>query len=164
MQSSNKFIGPLGLLIIILVVAVGGYYLYINSTDNRFARVPNTKPSSEIAVSGQFGKSTSVSKALPTQFPPNIPIETGNITENYKVAYNSAGLTQYTVSYTSSKTKTALWNTYNTYMKANNYVLNTKLTSQTKGTLSGTLASASLVVVISTTPTGSLVHLTYIVK
>jgi hypothetical protein len=161
--NSNKGLEILGALLIVLIIA-GGYYLSQVRNGGHLVQVPS-KASSQIAVTGQFGKTSSAtSKVLPTQFPANIPVETKNITENYKVAYNNTGLTQYTVSYTSAKTKTALWSVYNTYMKANGYDLNAKLTNQTKGTLSGTHANTSLVVVISSTSAGSLVHLTYIVK
>jgi hypothetical protein len=160
----NKNLELLGALLFLIIIIGAGYYFSKNTSSNQLVEIP-TKSSSQIAVSGQFGNSpVAVSKVLPTQFPANIPVETGNITENYKVAYTSTGLTQYTVSYTSSKMKAALWSIYNTYLGANKYVLNAKLTNQTKGTLSGTLGNTSLVVVISPSSSGSIVHLTYIVN
>lgn len=99
---------------------------------------------------------------LPVGFPADIPVESGAIEDSYKGQFSNVKATQYTVSYTSPKTKTDLLALYNKYMTDNGYTIQPQPTSQTILQTSGYKGNDSLSVVISSQKGISLVQISYV--
>lgn len=146
------------LIILAVVVIFGGYFWYTKAT---FKPAPvQTNPNVDqnpVKVEQAQGGMT---KSLIGGFPSNIPVEAANIFESYKADYTDHGVTQYTVSYRSDKTVSALWDTYNGFMTAEKYVISTS--DKSKGTLFGKKSDTSLLVTITTSGKQSVVKLNYI--
>lgn len=86
---------------------------------------------------------------LPAGFPRDIPVEEVNVTESYRAVYTENRAAQYTVSYTSNKSRDSLWDTYNSFMKGAGYAIETTGTSKSQGQLMGNKDNDTLSVIIS---------------
>jgi hypothetical protein len=106
--------------------------------------------------------STPTSK-LPAGFPSDIPVEAANITQSYSAVYADHGVTQYTVNYTSAKTKDALWAAYTSYVSAAGYALGAT-TNKSEGVLDATKGKNDLNVLITSHNSTSLVQITYLAR
>jgi hypothetical protein len=117
-----------------------------------------------LATSGGNSSASTTTSKLPPGFPAGIPVEQATLTESYKANYASNGVTQYSVAYTSAKTKDALWKIYTDYATSAGFTVSASA-NKAKGLFSATKANNQLSVVISTpTASGSFVQLTYIEK
>lgn len=135
----------IALVILVLVVAflAQGLYMHTWPFGNSGNTAQNNTPLSTEPV---FDKPTSTSKSkVPDGFPNDIPVESYNIVNAYKVNYESQGLTQFTISYTSSKTKDELFDLYYNYMNTANFAL-TANTSRKLGQVVGTRAGSTLTI------------------
>ena len=96
---------------------------------------------------------------LPAGFPTKIPVEIANITESYRALYANRGVTQYTVSFTSLKSRETLWNIYSDFMKSDGYKIDATATSKSAGQVSGDKDNDTLSIVISVRGGLSLVQI-----
>lgn len=161
-QGDHKEIRVILPALLVLLIIAAGYYWYINRTPS----APYTPPTSTTTPQQNTG-STSLSQIakpldIPNGFPTDIPVEKANLTEGYSINYKDYNVTQYTVAYTSSKTKDALWTTYNSYLITNGYKLNSLVTNKAQGVMDGTKNKDELNIVITTRGTGSYVQMTYV--
>jgi hypothetical protein len=99
---------------------------------------------------------------LPVGFPSDIPVEANNLTESFRAAYQSRGIVQYSVSYTSLKTRDSLWDAYSSYMNGAGYAVDKTGTSKSLGQISGTKNGDSLSVVLSNHGGLTLVQINYV--
>lgn len=148
-------------ILIVLVAVLGGWYLLAN--DER-GELPNNEEVSSIADTKEITvvntNLTETGSKLPAGFPESIPVEIANILESYRVVYNERGVTQYTVSYTSVKSRDSLWDAYNSYMKGNGFTVDTSISTKSGGQISGTnTAGDTLFVVLSVRSGSTLVQI-----
>ncbi|MBX4198871.1 hypothetical protein KW800_01180 [Candidatus Parcubacteria bacterium] len=97
--------------------------------------------------------------SLPVGFPSDIPVEVSNITESYRAAYQGKGLVQYTVSYTSEKSRESLWNSYSEFMNKSGYTIDKGSSSKSLGQIYGVKGIDSLSIIISVRGGLSLVQI-----
>ncbi|MBX4195881.1 hypothetical protein KW796_02950 [Candidatus Parcubacteria bacterium] len=148
------------LLVAFIVILVAWYFIAGNGSDRApdgTTSVTTKGEQGEVTVTNTDIAQNGVSR-LPVGFPKGIPVEVPNITESYRVAFNSRGITQYSVSYTSVKTKDALWDLYSAFMKSSGYDID-KGSSKSLGQISGTKNNDSLSIVISSNSSVSMVQL-----
>ena len=141
MQSTNRNIVIAG-VVVLAVIALGVILIGRGKTN-----VPSGKPASGVEVLRADLSPTSSSKLLPG-FPSSIPVEKENITDSYKADYTKHGVIQYTVNFTSSRTKDALWNEYVNFLKNNNYSVDPGVTSKAQGYIKGTKGNTEFNAVI----------------
>lgn len=147
----------LSIFVGVVVIIAGVWYFLMTRPITPVANLEPkilTEENVAVSVTKPDISASSVSK-LPAGFPTSIPVETANITESYRAVYNERGVTQYTVSYTSLKTRDALWDAYSSYMKGAGYTLDTGTTSKTSGNISGTNASNDTLSVILSSRSGT---------
>ena len=146
---------------VVVVIGVAWYFLMpvpaatpvkVKQVNSGVAEVEVTK--TDIAQNG-------ISK-LPVGFPKDIPVEVPNISESYRAVYASRGVTQYTVSYTSLKTREALWTTYSDFMNSAGYAVDKENSSKSLGQITGTKDNDTLSVVLSTHGGLSLAQLNFL--
>ena len=154
-------------ILIVGLVFLGGvwYFLMTRSMDTVSDLEPGTSMT-EVEKGIEVTK-TDITQAgiskLPTGFPSAIPVEAPNVTESYRTVYKERGVTQYTVSYTSLKSRDALWDIYNDYMRSANYTLDTSATSKSLGQISGTTANNdTLSIIISARSGFTLVQISFL--
>ncbi|MBX4189118.1 hypothetical protein KW785_00815 [Candidatus Parcubacteria bacterium] len=148
---------------LLIVLIVGGLYYWYGRTKTVVTPIQTTNTIRNIVtqtpvVSGQPAGS-------PTGFPSDIPVETANITQSYRVSYPDSPTARYTVSYTTNKTKDALWKIYTDYFKTAGYTIDTKVTDKTKGVFRATKGLDEIDIYM--TPQkggGELVQVTYLNK
>jgi hypothetical protein len=131
--------------------------------DSPVVEAPTGKPSADVSVTP--APSLDSGKALPEGFPKNIPVEVGNIVESYKVVYKTHdNVTQYTVSYTSNSSVSALWTKYSDFLREEGYTVDTTATDKKTGTISGTKSQSTLAAVVSSHDNVSLVQLSLLYR
>jgi hypothetical protein len=150
MSPSIKFLS----FLVVIVIALGaGWYVVSQRQPDIDGPVTeevvtdeNTKEIDGVLVT-QSSVADTGSK-LPAGFPRDIPVEQSNITESYRAVYTEHGVTQYTVSYTSNKSRDALWDLYNSYFKSVGYTVE-QGSSKTQGQISANKGSDTISVVLS---------------
>jgi len=102
---------------------------------------------------------------LTPSFPKELIIDSNAaISGSYSINYSSS-TNQYTASYDSSSTVSALYKDYQAYLSANNWVTTGSLTTHpTFDVLAATQGNNQLQVMIATKNKGSQVTITYVVK
>jgi hypothetical protein len=131
----------LALLAAAAIVIGGAWYLAARPSARESATpevaIVSEEAKKEIEVTKTDITQSGVSK-LPVGFPSDIPVEVSNIR-----------VIQYTVSYTSFKSKDALWTTYSDFMKSAGFEIEASATSKSLGQISGTKDGDSLSIVVS---------------
>lgn len=151
MNPNIKFLS----LLVLVVVALGlGWYFVsnrvpapIDDVGGEVVKDENTKEINGVLVTEASLADTG--SKLPAGFPRDIPVEQINVTESYRAVYEERGATQYTVSYTSNKSRDALWDTYNSYLKSAGYSIDTTSTSKSQGQIMGSRENDTLFIIIS---------------
>lgn len=151
------------LSLIVGIIIVGGAAWFFFGREPEAASEPIVTPvevdknieviETDIAETGQ---------AVPLGFPESIPVESNNITESVRVAYKEQGVTQYTVSYTSMKSRESLWDLYSGYMGKAGFTVDKTTSSKSLGQLSGNKGNDTLSVAISDHGGVALVQLNYL--
>jgi hypothetical protein len=151
MNPSPKFLVA---LVVVALILAGGWYFVMQPADFDAATEEGGQTDSR-PVTHEAVEVTKVDTAepgiskLPAGFPSSIPVEQANISESYRVVYSERGVTQYTVSFTSLKSKEALWDSYNDYLKSSGYSIDSSLTAKSQGQISGNKEGDSISVIIS---------------
>lgn len=173
MQSSPEGHGREARVILpalLLVLLIGaGYYWYASRTSTPAPAENATTTTPAIEVTGEPAANVEVSRAdisagsvskLPEGFPASIPVELPNIKESFKALYGDQKATQYTVSYTSSKTADQLWTIYTTYLASAGYKID-KTSSSTKapGNLRATKDQDEISIIITKANSSSFVQI-----
>lgn len=100
---------------------------------------------------------------LPQGFPQNIPVETDSLQESIKTEFPDKKLTQYSVTYTSSKTIDDMRATYESFFKNENYVIKPQISDTPQVQIHTSKDGNDISVIIENTDTGSTrVFLVYI--
>jgi hypothetical protein len=146
---------------LILVVAVA---FMATRKDVRIADEANLTNPEEVVVRVTDLSSQEAAERLPEGFPSGIPVETGSVTESIVSDYAARGMTQYTVSYTSTKGPVELFAEYERYMKAEGYEFSPQGIDAERGTLYGTKDNDDLSVVVYAAQgvTGSTVQIAFL--
>lgn len=154
------------MVIVGIIVIVGGYLLvtkgFGTSPSQKYTMTPT--PEKDISTSVQSGAQVGGNQAVVPGFPASIPVESKGIFESYKTEYAAQGVTQYTVSYKSTKTQSALWDIYNTYFTGAKFDLSSSVNNKANGILYGTKGNVGLFVTISASGNQNVVHLNYVEK
>jgi hypothetical protein len=156
-SSAPKESRVIALSLLVLLIVVGGY-LWLSSRS-----VPTTKSPIVTAVpapavvSHEPAKNVQVvqgdttatsSNALPDGFPTDIPVDTTHLTESYKAFYSTHNVTQYTVSFISTKSQATLWKQYDTALPAAGYVIDKSMSNQATGQIVAAKGNDTLNVLI----------------
>lgn len=150
-------------LALVVVVVIGGVWLgfkYLKKTPGSESATQTSSKQGDIVVT-KTDLTQSGGSRLPEGFPGNIPVEVATITEGYKAFYKNLNATQYTVSYTSKKSRDDLWTLYSNFMDTGGYTLDKTATSKSLGQLSGTHTGDNLMVIISVRSGLSFVQMSY---
>jgi len=155
---------------LLLVLIIGAVYYWYASRSSAPAPAQNTQAATSTAAVApnvdvqqvNLAQATSAASKLPAGFPASIPVETAGIKESYKAVYTDHNVTQYTVSYSTAKSKDTLWRIYTDFGTANAFTVNASSTSRAQGVLDLRKGKDELNVVISSAGSGSLVQMTYL--
>ena len=146
----------IGGVALLVVIALGAYaYVHISSRALTTAVSPVATSTGTTAVSGR-------PTSLPAGFPPDIPVERAGLTESYSTPYAAQHVTQYSVSYTSSQSKDAVWKTYTDFLASAGYTTDAKATSKAAGLIVASKGGNDLNVVITSHGQTTLVQISYI--
>lgn len=149
---SHKAIIP---IILAIVVIIAGYLIF------KYMNTPHTNmPAGQVTYTDL---KTSVTK-IPEGFPTNIPVEAQNVKDSYKVAVKDSSTTQYTVSFTSSLDKAALWKTYSDLFTSLGYAVDAGKTSQDSGVMEGFRSGNKLNISIKPYGSEQYVTINYIAR
>ena len=145
-------------MIVVAILAIGfllsGKYPLFNGSRNNLSAVVTVENTP--MVDGVL--------PVPPGFPPEIPLENGEILESATTWYPIEDVTQLSLSYRSSKTAAQKYAEYKNYMDQAGYsVTEGDFSSATKAVF-GTQAKANLSVVISSADGATLVQLSYLLK
>ena len=152
-----KFFVP---IVIIVLIIIGGA-LFMREKKETPSVGKTLELSGNIAVTVTKTDILKTGSRLPEGFPKEIPVESINIKDSYRAYYEKVRATQYTVSYTSERTKGDLWKTYSDYMVGEQYVVSAA-SSKSSGQISGTKGDDSLSVIITTQNSVTLVQIVYL--
>ena len=152
--------------LLVLLILAGGYIWFKNykghesvAPAGKIISDTETKPKDNVEVTQVDLNAENTEVRLPEGFPTNIPLEISGIFESYSAVYETQGVTQYTVSYNSSASKSAKWDEYNSFMTKESYAFDKNATSKSQGTLSGTKDKDSLLAVVSAKGDKTIVQL-----
>jgi len=163
MSPSIKFLTFL--VLIVLILGAGWFYFSAKApqTDIREEAVveEETEDINGVKVTQANIAETGTSR-LPAGFPKDIPVEEVNVIESYRAVYTEQNVTQYTVSYTSTKSRDALWDMYNSFMKSAGFSLDTSASFKSLGQISGSKGSDGLSIVLSARSGLTLVQVSYL--
>lgn len=106
--------------------------------------------------------STSDKEKLPQGFPAFIPVETKDAFESYSASYPERKITQYTVSYKTSKTVSEKYDEYLSFMTKNGFTFSNDGQNKETGTLYGTKNGDDLLVVVSKSEDKTSVQISYL--
>ena len=151
----------LALLIVGLLIL--GTFLAINRGEDTTR--DDTPIESVVKKDGVTVAKTDVTKSgskVPQGFPKDIPVESVNVTDSYKVFYEKVQVTQYTVNYTSDRDREDLWNMYSKFMNDSSFRIDVAQTSRGVGQISGARGDDSLSVIVTSSNGVSLVQLSYL--
>lgn len=101
---------------------------------------------------------------LPQGFPTDIPVETTGAFESYTADYPTRNFTQYTVSYTTTKTIKDTYALYLSYMTKAGYTFRSDGKDEKHGFLYGTKDNNDLSVVVSAKGSETSVQMSYLKK
>lgn len=101
---------------------------------------------------------------IPAGLPQDIPLDTATLTESYTMDYKDMGVTQSSVSYTSTKSLADLYKTYTDYLTKNKYSIKGGASTNTVKSLYGFTEKADLSIVLSTQNKQSLVQISYVAR
>lgn len=153
----------LGALLVVIILLSAWFWISTQpkttTTKTDIRTSDGNVTSVEVTKTDIAGGSTS---NLPAGFPNNIPVETNNLTESFRAAYKSRNIVQYSVSYTSARSRDALWDTYSEFFNSSGYTVDKTGTSRSLGQLSAALDNDSISVVISGHNGLSLVQINYV--
>lgn len=152
-----KFFVP---IVIIVLVIIGGALFMRQSKETPFIE-ETAKTNTNTTVKVTKTDILKTGSRLPEGFPKEIPVESISIKDSYRAYYEKVKATQYTVSYTSERTKNDLWKTYSDYMEAESYIVS-PASSKTTGQISGTKGDDSLSVIVTNHNNVSLVQIVYL--
>ncbi len=149
--------------LVIVVVALGAWLGIREIKRAKLEAIPKEVVTTEEKNSVEVTKTdiTKTGSKLPQGFPSDIPVETVTTGESFKAVYSDIGMTQYTLSYTSKKTKDQIWTIYDDYMKEAGYVVDKLSSSKSLGQISGTKQNDILSAIISSYNGTSLVQLSF---
>lgn len=151
----------LSLIALVAIIAVGAWFFLREARPE--ASAPIAAPVTEDKnIEVTETKPAETGRSVPLGFPESIPVETNNITESLRVAYKEQGVTQYTVSYTSVKSRESLWDSYSSYMNKAGFAVDKASSSKSLGQLSGTKGSDTLSIVVSDHGDVTLVQINYL--
>lgn len=143
-------------LLVLLILAAGYFWFTKQNTykptttaTETVSKTTTVKPKENVDVKQTDLNVSNTEAKLPSGFPTNIPVEISGIFESYSAVYKDHGVTQYTVGYNSSASKDSKWDEYKTFMTKEGYKFDENSTSKSKGVLSGTKDSNSLLIVVS---------------
>lgn len=154
-------------IVIILLVLGAGYVL--------FAKYRPSLNQGNLPISGSVDdklatvmvKNTPMVNGVipaPRDFPPDIPLESGNLTESATTEFPGESAQQLSVSYQSSRTIAQKYAEYRNYMTASGYQITEGDINSPIRTILGAKESANLSVIISSAEGSTLVQLSYLLK
>jgi hypothetical protein len=158
---------------LLLVLIIGGAYYWYASRTAENPYTENTTPAPTVTVTGEPANNVEVTKAdisagsqtkLPEGFPTAIPIEQASITDSFRAVYKDQGVTQYTVSYTSKKTKDELWTIYTNYLAGASYKIDAANTNKTLGSIRASSDKNTISITISSNTSGSKVDVSLLAR
>ena len=109
-----------------------------------------------------LSKASTPEEKLPQGFPSFIPIENTDVVESYSGQNQDPPLTQYTLTYRSTRTVTQKFNEYLNYLTNNGYTFAEGGRDSRNGYLSATKENDTLSVVVSRLGDKTLVQLSYV--
>lgn len=147
-QSSNKKVILLVVLFVILLVVA-----FLMQPGKKKEQANENTKENVLLTRVDLTTATGENK-LPSGFPEDIPIETVGITNSYKAVFpdrgiTGRGITEYTVSFISSKSKGEVYDMYEKFMVDSGYKFLPENQSKEKGILYGRNDSGDLSVFIS---------------
>ncbi|MEK7194411.1 MAG: hypothetical protein AAB660_01845 [Patescibacteria group bacterium] len=150
-------------LVVVVVVALGLWFGIREIKKANLETIPEGAVTAEKKNTVEVTKTdiTKTGSKLPQGFPSDIPVETVTAGESYKAQYSDIGMTQYTVSYTSKKSKDEIWTIYNDYMNGAGYAVDKVSSSKSLGQISGTKQNDIFSAIVSSYNGISLVQLSY---
>jgi len=153
-KSSSETKGKnIAVLLVVLLFVVGIVYFFLNKSILSPAPLPpqveeKSEEAFEIKHKYVMGESASSSK-VPPGFPTEIPIEEENIIESYSVEHKNRSLTQYTVSFNTSRTPGQVYSDYEKYMTEAGYSFGRNGKDPQNYNLYGTLSNDDLSIYIN---------------
>ncbi len=148
---------------VLLLIVGGAWFSYTNldkqPIEEKEITVVNKKEGIEVTKTNVVESGGS---RLPKGFPTDIPVEATTVGDSYKAFYEKVGVTQYTVSYTSNKTKNELWDIYDKFMQGAGYTIQPYSSVKSTGQISGMKGDDSLSIIISSQKSVSLVQISYL--
>jgi len=162
-MAQSKQVKMIFVILAIFIIIVAGYVLFAKDKNFIIKTGSENDKENNVQVKQVDLNTANIKNVLPENFPPNIPIETEGIFESYSVVYKTQGVTQYTVSYISTKTKNLKWDEYSLFMTKENYKYQ-DTTNKKDGILSGSKDNGLLSVIISERDNKTVVQLSFVVK
>lgn len=160
-QNSHKtLIYSIIALVILLVVVVFLATISKKSPNGKIDKPEVTKEN--VVVSKVDLNSASGKDKLPQGFPTFIPVETSDAFESYSASYPERKLTQYTVSYKTSKSVADKYDEYLSFMTKNGFTFTRDGQNKVAGTLYGTKNGDDLLVVVSKSDDKTSVQISYL--
>lgn len=166
-QEQPQRIKTISTVVVILLALGAGYVLFTKyrpflNQEN----LPTSVNSNDQSVTVMVKNTPTVNGVIlaPRGFPPDIPLESNNLTESATTEFPRENARQLSVSYQSSKTIAEKYAEYRNYMTASGYQITEGDAGSPIRTILGTKESANLSVVINRAEGGTLVQLSYLLK
>ncbi len=166
-KKSQSIVFIVALFIILLIVAFAMSSLSkkpVSEGTPATSQTPTQKPKTEVKVDKVDLTTAQGDARLPQGFPTDIPVETTGAFESYTANYPTRNFTQYTVSYTTTKSVKDTYALYLSYMTKAGYTFRSDGKDEKHGFLYGTKDNNDLSVVVSTKGTETSVQMSYLKK
>ncbi|TAL49358.1 hypothetical protein EPN83_01255 [Patescibacteria group bacterium] len=155
-------------LVVFAIILVGVAYFMMHSSYS----VPTTQKQPSFPVTKEnvsiqninLATAKTEAERLPAGFPSNIPVETKDAFESYRMDYNDRGVTQYTVSYKTAKSPAEKFKEYADFMIKDGFSFGTDGKNEKEGILYGTKSENSLLILIKSVEGKTYVQLSYLAK
>ena len=166
-QEQPQQIKTISTVVVILLALGAGYVLFAKYRPFLSqANLPTSESTNDQSATVMVKNTPMVNGTIlaPRGFPPDIPLESSNLTESATTEFPGENVRQLSVSYQSSKTVAEKYAEYRNYMTASGYQITEGDTSSPIRTILGTKESANLSVIISRAEGRTLVQLSYLLK
>lgn len=167
-KKSQSLIFIVALFIILIIIAFAMMSLSKKPTGGENSSAPQTPTTKTTTTEVKVDKvdlTTAQGNArLPQGFPTDIPVETTGAFESYTADYPTRNFTQYTVSYTTTKSVKDTYALYLSYMTKAGYTFRSDGKDEKHGFLYGTKDNNDLSVVVTPKGTETSVQMSYLKK
>ncbi|MBX4200060.1 hypothetical protein KW790_01180 [Candidatus Parcubacteria bacterium] len=162
MESNKESHIVISATIFLMVVAIWYWGFYSSKVPNLPGIRQTPTPRSDVKVT-QSAVGNTGALNIPSGFPEDVPLDADAVTESYKASYTNKNVIQYSISFTSSRSLAAVWQTYKDFLVKSGFSVDPNMTdNKTKTRVGGQKTSDVLTVVLSPVAGKTYVQLSFL--